>query len=54
VWFLTSKSQLERSIPIPLLSLLLHNGTGSGLYDRDRDKIPLSGKNLSHAKLLTY
>jgi hypothetical protein len=54
VWFLTSKSQLERSIAISLLRLFLHNGTWSGLYDRDRDEVPLSGKNLSHTKLLTY
>ncbi len=54
VSLLTTKSQLERSIPVSLLSLLLHNGTGSSLYDRDRDKIPLSGKDLSHTKLLSY
>ena len=54
MWLLIAKSQLERRIPVSLLSLLLHNGTGSGLYDRNRDKIPLSGKDLSHTQLLSY
>ena len=52
--FLTSKSQLERNITISLLSFLLHHGTWSGLYDRNRHEVSLSGKNLSHAELLSY
>ena len=54
MWFLTSKSQLERSVTISLLSFLLHNGTWSSLYHRNRNEVPLSGENLSHAELLSY
>ncbi len=54
LWFLTSKPQLERSITISLLSFLLHNGTWSSLYDRNRNEVSLGGKDLRHAELLAY